>query len=110
VAHGEPADRGGAQARCGGAIGAHRSSAPELSGHGDMGFLGQNGVGVDGVLTWGKMRWGTSSRWLVASALLLRRSVAVYGLSKAASVLKLGMMWQWVLLMLTGYFNCCKRW
>jgi hypothetical protein len=41
-------------------------------------------MGVDGLLTWGKTWWGTASRWLVATALLLRSSGAVHGHSKVA--------------------------
>jgi hypothetical protein len=59
--------------------------APLLSSprHGDAGFLGQNDVRVDMVLTWGETWWGTAPRWLVAAATLLWARATVSGGSGA---------------------------
>jgi hypothetical protein len=53
--------------------------------YGDAGFLGQNDAGVDGVLTQGETQQGTTLRWLVAVASLLRARAMVSGGSSALS-------------------------
>jgi hypothetical protein len=52
----------------GGLAGVPLSSSP---GHDFTGFLGQNDLGVDGVLTRGETQWGTAPRWLATVASLL---------------------------------------
>jgi hypothetical protein len=56
---------------------------PSSLGHGDAGFLGQNDMGVDGVLTQGKMRRGTAPRWLAVVASLLQAWATASGGSDA---------------------------
>jgi hypothetical protein len=57
--------------------GAHRSFAPELSGAWWRRVFGAKWCGVDGVLTRGEMRWGTTPRRLAAVVSLLRARVTV---------------------------------
>jgi hypothetical protein len=72
-----PADGGGAlvqhgSAMGGGGVGLARASLPRSPRHGDVGFLGQNDVGVDGVLTRDETWRGMNPRWLAVAAPLLR--------------------------------------
>jgi hypothetical protein len=59
------------------------ASLPSSPGHDDMGFLGQNDVGVDGFLTWDETRRGMAPRWLAAADPLLRAQTMVSGESGA---------------------------
>jgi hypothetical protein len=67
----------------GGGGGLTGASLPSSPGHVDVGFLGQNDAGVDGVLTWDETRWGMAPMWLVAAAPLLRAWMTVSGGSDA---------------------------
>jgi hypothetical protein len=67
----------------GGGVGLARASLLSSPRHGDVGFLGQNDVGVDGVLTRDETRRGMNPRWLAAAAPLLRGQTMVSGGSSA---------------------------
>jgi hypothetical protein len=59
------------------------ASLPSSWGHGDVGILGQNDTGVDGVLIWDKTWLGTAPRWLTTVAPLIQSQTTVSGGSGA---------------------------
>jgi hypothetical protein len=64
----------------GGLTGASLLSSPR---HDDVGFLGQNDTGVDGILTQDATRWGTVPRCLMVKSPLLQAWTTVSGGSGA---------------------------
>jgi hypothetical protein len=85
---------------------AHRSSPPNASGLGDLGFLVQNRAEGKGILTRGSLTAGWVPRWLAAVGTLLHSFGSARGASKMSPMLKLDVERRWLLLKFLDTFNC----